>query len=95
MESKLVRKTNDNHHKRKGHSKMSKEQNSKESKFNGKRVLNAIIAVVMALIVASMAWSAYTIWNGLDGDLPKIFIAPQIAFTLYLITTAFLAKGTK
>ena len=72
---------------------MSKIENSKKTNFSSKRVIDGIMAIVMALIVCSMSWSAYTIWNGLDGKLPKILILPQIAFTLYIIVTAFIAKG--
>lgn len=71
---------------------MSKIENSKKTKFSFKRVIDDIMSIVMALIVCSMSWSAYTIWNGLDGKLPKILILPQIAFTLYIIVTAFIAK---
>lgn len=75
---------------------MSKVENSKNNtKSNISRVVDGIMAIVMTLIVCSMAWSAYTIWNGLDGKLPKILIVPQIVFTVYLIVTAFVAKGKK
>lgn len=74
---------------------MSKLENSKNTKFSFKRLADGIMAIVMTLIVCSMAWSAYTIWNGLDGKLPKILILPQIVFTVYLIVTAFVAKGKK
>lgn len=74
---------------------MSKLENSKNTNFSFKRLTDGIMAIVMTLIVCSMAWSAYTIWNGLDGKLPKILIAPQIVFTVYLIVTAFVAKGKK
>ena len=74
---------------------MSKLENSNNTKFSFKRLIDGIMAIVMTLIVCSMAWSAYTIWNGLDGKLPKILIAPQIVFTVYLIVTAFVAKGKK
>lgn len=74
---------------------MSKLENSKNTNFSFKRLADGIMAIVMTLIVCSMAWSAYTIWNGLDGKLPKILIAPQIVFTVYLIVTAFVAKGKK
>jgi uncharacterized membrane protein len=74
---------------------MSKLENSNNTKFSFKRLADGIMAIVMTLIVCSMAWSAYTIWNGLDGKLPKILIAPQIVFTVYLIVTAFVAKGKK
>ena len=63
---------------------MSKLENSNNTKFSFKRLADGIMAIVMTLIVCSMAWSAYTIWNGLDGKLPKILIAPQIVFTVYL-----------
>lgn len=72
---------------------MSKLENSKNTNFSFKRLIDGIMAIVMALIVCSMSWSAYTIWNGLDGKFPKILILPQITFTLYLIVTAFAAKG--
>lgn len=74
---------------------MSKVENSNKTKFSFKRLLDGIIAIVKTLIICSMSWSAYTIWNGLDGRLPKILILPQIAFTLYLVVTAFAAKGKK
>lgn len=74
---------------------MSKLENSNNTKFSFKRLADGIMAIVMTLIVCSMAWSAYTIWNGLDGKLPKILILPQIVFTVYLIVTAFVAKGKK
>ena len=74
---------------------MSKLENSNNTNFSFKRLADGIMAIVMTLIVCSMAWSAYTIWNGLDGKLPKILILPQIVFTVYLIVTAFVAKGKK
>ena len=44
------------------------------------KIKNGIIAGMMFTVVLSIAWSSYTIWNGIEGNMPKIMIIPQALF---------------
>lgn len=51
-----------------------------------------IMAGVMFTVVVSIAWSSYTIWNGIEGNMPKVMVIPQMLFASFLTIKAFAAK---
>nr|DAX87243.1 MAG TPA: hypothetical protein [Bacteriophage sp.] len=59
------------------------------------KIKNGIIAGMMFTVVLSIAWSSYTIWNGIEGNMPKIMIIPQALFASFLTIKAFSAKENK
>lgn len=76
---------------------LNNEKNNKVK--NGIKILekikNGIIAGMMFTVVLSIAWSSYTIWNGIEGNMPKIMIIPQALFASFLTIKAFSAKEDK
>lgn len=51
--------------------------------------LGGIMGVLQLFVVASISYSSYIVIMGTDGLIPKLLIAPQIAWATVILITKF------
>lgn len=78
----------------KGKIKMSNAKSTDEKPVNKAKKpfivrFRGIIGIGLAFVIVSIAYSSVVIWTGTDGLLPKVMLAPQLAFAVILLGVAF------